>query len=118
MKITKNILLVDDERSFTDCRETAVARTSGEAITILETHDFDEVWLDFVLAGMDDTMAVAFYIQKRYREGNPVQVGEFIVHSSATGAYQLLESILSPLGYRIRPEWETGTIFTWPGKGQ
>lgn len=115
---TKSILLVDDERSFADNREAVITRTSADAISILETQSFDEVWLDFVLKGMDDTAAVAFYIAKRHRAGNPVQVGEFIVHSSAPGAYQLIERILSPLGYTVRPEWETGTIFTWSGKPQ
>jgi len=110
----KRILMIDDERCFADNREAVIARTSEDGIEHLQNGRWDEVWLDFVLVG-DDTLTVAKWVRELHADGGNVDVGTFIVHSSAIGAHQLLEMILSPLGYTVIPEFNTHGLFTLKG---
>lgn len=96
MTETASILLVDDLRYFK--RETLlscepgtyikICRSSQSAVETLAAEDrvWDQLWLDHDLGvrnGQDDTtMAVVDYILFRHREGNPLKIASYIIHSA------------------------------------
>jgi len=111
-----NILLVDDLRNFRedvlaqsgivvdDSRSTnhllRICRTSQSAVEVLGTYDlhWDQVWLDHDLGGDDTTMAVVDYIIFRHDEGNPISVGNYIIHSSNPVGVRRIAAALQSVG--------------------
>lgn len=107
---TPRTLLIDDLRRFRDARPATVARTSHEALTILQASPdavWDEVWLDHDLgllsSGIPDTiMVIVDYFCERAFNDNPVDVGLIKVHTSnPVGAQQMAVS-LERFGYNIQ----------------
>lgn len=98
------ILLIDDLRNFLDGRETIIARTSVEALSILEKDNvWDEIWLDHDLGKndgvLDNIMPVVDFLAEAAFNGVPVNVSKVYVHTSnPVGAKQMIAS-LSRYGY-------------------
>lgn len=107
-----NILLIDDLRHFKpEILQSAQAdsylracRTSQSAVETLATdpRTWDQVWFDHDLGMVDGeedtTMAVVDYILFRHREGNPVPVRNYIIHSSNTVGMKNIALALSSIG--------------------
>ena len=107
-----NILLVDDLRHFKpEILRSAqpgsylrVCRSYQRAVEVLATDDrkWDQVWLDHDLGmvdGEDDTtMAVVDYILFRHREGDPIPVENYIIHSSNTVGVKNIAMALGSIG--------------------
>lgn len=89
-------VLIDDERSFADNRECVIARDVDSGVKLLsEIGHIDELWLDFVLAGMDSVDEILFQL---LRNNVKLSVDRVIIHSSATAAFGLLSKLLVELG--------------------
>ena len=89
-------VLVDDVRSFADGRDCVVARDFDSAVELLsQGQHIDELWLDFVLGGMESVSDVLFELR---RNGVRLSVGQVFIHSSALGIADLLSSTLVGLG--------------------
>jgi hypothetical protein len=92
------VLLLDDERSFKDGRETLVARSTNEAIELTESlFELDELWLDYVLRGSDTTDQFLMHLQQRTRANRPLLLKKVYIHTSSNSAVGLLQAYLSRL---------------------
>jgi hypothetical protein len=97
------VLLLDDERSFKDGRESLVARTVAEAIELTDPlNELDELWLDYVLAGWTSTDEYLYHLLKRKREGNPLALKTVYIHTSSFSAVELLQELLSDLEVPVK----------------
>ena len=95
-------LLIDDLRSFRDdptldVNNIYVARSSQQAIELLDTMSFDDVWWDHDLGGDDTTQFVADYLLK-----NAIVAGDvhpiktcYIHTSNSVGALNLKNTLES-----------------------
>jgi len=99
-------LIIDDERDFLDGRECDVARSSYEAIELFSNDDgvnngvsYDEVWLDFSLSGSDSIMDFVFFASRSAAQGNPLRVGNFVIHTSTWDGASLIKHVLDGAGY-------------------
>ena len=96
-------LLIDDLRNFKDGRITLIARTSKDALTILqhgvEVQEYTEIWLDHDLGlnpdGTPDTiMPVVDFLCEQAFNDMPVKVDTVYVHTSnPVGAKQMMLSL-------------------------
>ena len=104
------ILLIDDLRNFriVPKGELVIARTSAEALAILEQqNDWDEIWFDHDLGEpdgkLDTTMRVVDFLSERAFNDNPVNVGVVYVHTSNTVGRQQILASMKRYGYRAIP---------------
>ena len=107
------VLVVDDLRIFTF--DAVYARTSGEALRLLQSQPWAELWLDHDLGGYDTVVPVLDRMCELAFERTPVDVGLVIIHSSNPAARRLLP-VLERYGYRARglgaAPWLAGTLPT------
>src|ERR1019366_10655378 len=97
-------VLVDDVRGFKDKRPALVARSSQEALDLLnELRDrrIDDLWLDHDLAGEDAIRPVVELMVRLANEGTPQNVGQVHVHSSNVGARHWMGGELHAAGYSV-----------------
>src|SRR6185436_5969737 len=81
-------VLVDDVRRFRDGRPALVARSSQDAMKLLdELGDtrIDHLWLDHDLVGVDTIRPVIELLVQLARTGSPLNVGQIHIHSSNVG---------------------------------
>lgn len=102
-------ILIDDERDFLDNREHTVFRNTGDAIDhftnedgSVSTEHYDEVWLDFSLGRGDDIMKFTDFAIDAHRKGTPLNVSEFVIHTSSWSGANLIAHILDEVGYKHR----------------
>lgn len=111
-----NIFVVDDLRHFKDEvlkslepeSYIRMCRTSQSAVETLnaDRRHWDQFWFDHDLGTLngeedgevDDTMAVVDYLIFRDRQGDPVSVGDFIIHSSNPAGVRNIAMALNSLG--------------------
>jgi hypothetical protein len=100
------VVLVDDLRSFVDGRAADVARTSAEAVEVLERYRsqrLDELWLDHDLGGDDTIWPVVELLERAAFGGDPFDIGVIFVHSAnPPGAAKMVQG-LRRWGYEVRP---------------
>ena len=97
-------VLVDDVRGFRDKRPALVARSSAEALDLLdELRDerIDDLWLDHDLVGEDTIRPVVELLVRLANEGTPQNVGQVHVHSSNVGAGHWMGVELQAAGYSV-----------------
>ena len=97
-------VLVDDVRGFTDKRPALVARSSQEALDLLnELRDtrIADLWLDHDLVGEDTIRPVVELLVRLAKEGTPQNVGQVHVHSSNVGAGHRMGVELHAAGYCV-----------------
>jgi hypothetical protein len=91
------VLLLDDERSFADGRESLVAKSVQAAITATDDlTELDELWLDFVLIGPASDEFL-MHLSDRKRNGNPLTIKKVYIHTSSWDAVGLLKMYLNDL---------------------
>lgn len=101
-------LLIDDLRDFSPdfsnnfVDELDIARTSAEAIELLENNQYSVIYWDHDLGEDDTTMAVIDYLVERSLSGNKYNVDLCVIHTSnVVGAHNLKNAFeSSPLQYR------------------
>lgn len=111
MKAPTLRVLVDDVRVFRDGREALVARTSAEALTLLESlggRRIDELWLDHDLVGDDTVQPLVDLLVAQAASGSPVPVGTILVHSANVRAGHRITVELAAAGYRAKRSFVAG----------
>ncbi len=81
-------VLVDDVRSFRDGRPAQVARSSAEALVLLQRLvgvRIEHLWLDHDLGGDDTVWPVVHALEDAALAGRPWAVGMVHVHASGAG---------------------------------
>ena len=97
-------VLVDDVRGFRDKRPALVARSSQEALDLLnELRDerIADLWLDHDLEGEDTIRPVVELLVLLAKEGTPQDVGQVHIHSSNVGAGHWMGVELQAAGYSV-----------------
>jgi hypothetical protein len=97
-------VLVDDVRGFRDQRPALVARSSPEALRLLdklEGRRIDHLWLDHDLVGRDTVDPVVNRLVHRARKGSPLNVGQIHIHTANIGAGRRMGLALRAAGYRV-----------------
>jgi len=97
-------VLVDDVRGFKDQRPALVARSSPEALRLLdqlEGRRIDHLWLDHDLVGKDTVDPVVNRLVHRAMKGSPVNVGQIHIHTANIGAGHRMGHALRAAGYRV-----------------
>lgn len=108
---TPLVVLVDDTRDFKDGRPTVTARTSAEAVALLQRLDrttIDELWLDYDLGFGDTAQPVVDHLVAAAAYGTPQEVGTIRVHSSNIRHGQRICAELVAAGYPARRSYAAG----------
>ena len=97
-------VLVDDVRGFRDGRSALVARSSQDALKLLDelsdTH-IDHLWLDHDLVGDDTIRPVVELLVQLAGTGSPLNVGQVHIHSSNVGGGHWMGVELRAAGYPV-----------------
>jgi hypothetical protein len=105
------VVLVDDTRDFKDGRSTLTARTSTEAVALLERLSptpIDELWLDYDLGSGDTAQPVVEHLVTAAALGAPQQVSAILVHSSNIRHGHRVTAELVAAGYPARRSYAAG----------
>jgi hypothetical protein len=97
-------VLVDDVRDFKDQRPALVARSSPEALRLLEELEgarIDHLWLDHDLIGDDTVAPVVNLLVHRARNGSPLNIGQIHIHTANVGAGLKMDALLRAAGYPV-----------------
>ena len=97
-------VLVDDVRGFRDGRPALVARSSQDALKLLDelgNTRIDHLWLDHDLVGDDTIRPVVELLLQLARAGSPLNVGQIHVHSSNVGGGHWMGVELRAAGYPV-----------------
>jgi len=103
-------VLVDDVRVFKDDRPAQLARTSDEALALLEQiggHCIDELWLDHDLIGEDTVQPVVDHLVAAASQGRPLDIGRILIHSANIRAGHRITAELVAAGYPARRSFHT-----------
>lgn len=98
-------VLVDDTRDFKDGRPTLTAKTSADALTVLEALGaarVDDLWLDYNLVGDDTVQPVVDRLIALADAGTPLAVARIHVHSSNIRHGYRICAELAAAGYPAR----------------
>ena len=104
-------VLVDDVRGFRDERPALVARSSQEALRLLDglgSKRIDHLWLDHDLVGDDTIRPVVDWIFQLANTGSPLNVGQIHIHSSNVGAGHWMRLELEAAGYPVLRSFALG----------
>ena len=104
-------VLVDDVRGFRDGRPALVARSSQEALILLEdlgNTRIDHLWLDHDLVGEDTIRPVVHWMVQLARTGSSLNVGQIHVHSANVAGGHWAKHELEVAGYRVTRNYSLG----------
>jgi hypothetical protein len=104
-------VLVDDVRGFRDERPAKVARSSLEAVNLLEelgSQRIDHLWLDHDLVGEDTIRPVIELLVHRAMTGTPLNVCQVHIHSANVGAAHQMGLDLRAAGYAVVRSYSLG----------
>ena len=74
------ILFIDDERNIGG-DDVQTARTSAEALQLLKSNSYDEIWFDHDLGGDDTTIPVVEYLAELAFNGAPYSA-KIVIHTA------------------------------------
>ena len=97
-------VLVDDVRAFKDDRPAFVARSSAEALALLDMLEgmaIDELWLDHDLTAGDTVQPVVDRLVAASRAGAPFRVRTIVVHTANISAGPRIARQLREAGYAV-----------------
>jgi hypothetical protein len=104
-------VLVDDVREFRDARPALLARSSQEALTLLDElggKRIDHLWLDHDLGGEDTLGPVVDLMVQLARTGSPLDVGQVHIHTANIGAGRWMGDQLRAAGYTVVRSYSLG----------
>lgn len=104
-------VLVDDVRGFKDERPALIARSSQEALALLDELGrmrIDHLWLDHDLVGDDTIRPVVDLLVHLARTGSPLNVGQVHIHTANTGAGHWMRLELQGAGYAVVRSYSLG----------
>ncbi|MEO3926630.1 cyclic-phosphate processing receiver domain-containing protein [Micromonosporaceae bacterium B7E4] len=104
MDARREVVLIDDLRSFVDGRSAEVARTSAAGVELLGRYRdefLDELWLDHDLGGDDTIWPVVEILEQAAFEKRPFHIGVINVHSANPGGAAKIAQVLRRWGYRV-----------------
>lgn len=104
-------VLIDDVRGFKDARPALVARSSKEALRLLEglgRRRIDHLWLDHDLGGEDTIRPVIDVMVQLASTGSPLNVGQVHIHTANVGAGHQMGVELRTAGYPILRSYSLG----------
>jgi len=97
-------VLVDDVRGFKDQRSALIARSSQEALALLEglgRQRIGDLWLDHDLGGDDTIRPVVDLMVHLAGTGSPLNVGLVHIHTANVGAGHWMRTELAAAGYPV-----------------
>jgi hypothetical protein len=97
-------VLVDDVRGFRDERPALVARTSQEALTLLNqlgNQRIDHLWLDHDLGREDTVVPVVDLMVQLAGNGSPLNVAQVHIHTANVSAGHAMGVALRAAGYAV-----------------
>jgi hypothetical protein len=104
-------VLIDDVRGFKDQRPALVARSSQEALSLLEGlgHGrIDHLWLDHDLGGAGTISPVIELMVRLASTGSPLNVGQVHIHTANVGAGHQMGLDLRAAGYAVVRSYSLG----------
>ena len=104
-------VLIDDVREFKDGRPALVARSSKEALSLLEGlghKRIDHLWLDHDLGGADTIRPVIDLMVQLASTGSPLNVGQVHIHTANVGAGYQIGLDLREAGYAVVRSYSLG----------
>jgi hypothetical protein len=104
-------VLVDDVRGFKDGRPALIARSSQDALSLLEglrEERIDDLWLDHDLVGDDTIRPVVDWMVHRARTDSPLNVGMIHIHTSNVGGGHWMDVTLKGAGYAVVRSFSLG----------
>ena len=104
-------ILVDDARGFRDERPALVARSSQEALRLLDelgSRRIDHLWLDHDLVGEDTIGPVVDLMIQLAMAGSPLDVGRVHIHTANVGAGHWMAVELRAAGYAVARSYSLG----------
>jgi hypothetical protein len=104
-------VLIDDVRGFKDERPALVARSSQEALTLLDQLGdtrIDHLWLDHDLVGADTIRPVVHWMVQRASAGSRLNVGQIHIHSANVGGGHWIRLELQAAGYLVTRSFSLG----------
>jgi hypothetical protein len=111
-------VLIDDVRDFRDERPALIARSSHEALGLLERlgrNRIDHLWLDHDLGGEDTIRPVIDLMLHLANTGPPLNVGEVHIHTANVGAGHQMVLELQTAGYTVVRSYSLGM---WTSDGR
>ena len=103
--------LIDDARAFKDERPALVARSSQEALTLLDQLGdtrIDHLWLDHDLVGTDTIRPVVDRMVQLASTGSPLNVGQIHIHSANVGGGHWIRLELQAACYPVTRSFSLG----------
>ena len=104
-------VLIDDVRGFKDERNALVARSSQEAVTLLNRLTdtrIDHLWLDYDLVGDDTICPVVDWMVQLASTGAPLNVGQIHIHSANVSGGHWIRLELEAAGYPVTRNFALG----------
>jgi hypothetical protein len=104
-------VLVDDVRGFRDGRPALIARSSQDALKLLDDLGdarIDDFWLDHDLVGDDTIRPVVDLLVQLAKTRTPLNVGQIHVHSSNVGGGHWMGVELRTAGYPVVHSYALG----------
>jgi hypothetical protein len=104
-------VLIDDTRGFRDERPALIARSSQDALRLLEQlgpKRIDHLWLDHDLGGEDTIRPVIDLMLHMANTGHPLNVAEVHIHTANVGAGHQMVLELQTAGYAVVRSYSLG----------
>jgi hypothetical protein len=104
-------VLVDDVRGFKDERPALVARSSQDALKLLDElggQRIDHLWLDHDLVGDDTIRPVVELLVQMAQARSRLNVGQIHIHSANVGAGFQMGIDLRAVGYPVVRSYSLG----------
>jgi hypothetical protein len=104
-------VLIDDVRGFKDERPALVARSSQEALRLLNRladTRIDHLWLDHDLIGDDTIGPVVDWMVELASTGAPLDLGQIHIHSANVGGGHRIRLDLEAAGYHVTRNFALG----------
>jgi hypothetical protein len=114
-------VLIDDVRGFKDERPALVARSSQEALALLDQLGdtrINHLWLDHDLVGDDTIRPVVDWMVQQASIGSPLNVGQIHIHSANVGGGHWMRLKLEAAHYPVTRNFALGmwTLQSLPGR--
>lgn len=95
------ILFIDDERTPPHQEEVEIARTSEQALQMIRSNSYSELWLDHDLGGEDTIMPVVDMLAEKAFNDEPYPA-DIVVHTANPVGRETIVRVLRRWGYNVK----------------